>query len=92
MTIITCGKLPNTPDKLTAFTTLNGEGYNNYVIFDDVMANSDKSPLTVSTSQETVPSLGTTKKKFNTVAPDQLSPTLFAALAVLLHLSPLKKL
>ena len=72
MTIITCGKLPNTPDKLTAFTTLNGEGYNNYVIFDDVMANSDKSPLTVSTSQETVPSLGTTKKKFNTVAPEQL--------------------
>ena len=72
MTIITCGKLPNTPDKLTAFTTLNLEGYNNYVIFDDVMANSDKSPLTVSTNQETVPQLGTTKKKFNTVAPEQL--------------------
>ena len=72
MTIITCGKLPNTPDKLTAFTTLDGEGYNNYVIFDDVMANSDKTPLTVSTSQETVPQLGTTKKKFNTVAPEQL--------------------
>ena len=72
MTIISCGKLPNTPDKLTAFTTLNKEGYNNYVIFDDVMANSDKSPLTVSTSQETVPTLGTTKKKFNTVAPEQL--------------------
>ena len=72
MTIISCGKLPNTPDKLTAFTTLDGEGYNNYVIFDDVMANSDKSPLTVSTSQETVPTLGTTKKKFNTVAPEQL--------------------
>ena len=72
MTIITCGKLPNTPDKLTAFTTLNLEGYNNYVIFDDVLANSDKTPLTVSTSQETVPSLGTNKKKFNTVAPEQL--------------------
>ena len=72
MTIVTYGKLPNTPDKLTAFTTLNGEGYNNYVIFDDVLANSDKSPLTVSTTQETVPTLGTTKKKFNTVAPEQL--------------------
>ena len=72
MTIISCGKLPNTPDKLTAFTTLDGEGYNNYVIFDDVLANSDKTPLTISTSQETVPTLGTAKKKFNTVAPDQL--------------------
>ena len=72
MTIVTYGKLPNTPDKLTAFTTLNGEGYNNYVIFDDTVANSDKTPLTVSTSQETVPSLGSTKKKFNTVAPEQL--------------------
>ena len=72
MTIVTYGKLPNTPDKLTAFTTLNGEGYNNYVIFDDVLANSDKTPLTVSTSQETVPTLGSTKKKFNTVAPEQL--------------------
>ena len=72
MTIVTYGKLPNTPDKLTAFTTLNSEGYNNYVIFDDVLANSDKTPLTVSTSQETVPSLGSTKKKFNTVATDQL--------------------
>ena len=72
MTIITCGKLPNTPDKLTAFTTLNKEGYNNYVIFDDVFANSDKSPLTVSTSGDFTPSLGTNKKKFNTVAPEQL--------------------
>ena len=72
MTIVTYGKLPNTPDKLTAFTTLNKEGYNNYVIFDDVFANSDKTPLTVSTSQETVPTLGSTKKKFNTVAPEQL--------------------
>ena len=72
MTIVTYGKLPNTPDKLTAFTTLNKEGYNNYVIFDDVLANSDKTPLTVSTSQETVPSLGSTKKKFNTVGTDQL--------------------
>ena len=72
MTIITCGKLPNTPDKLTAFTTLNGEGYNNYVIFDDVLANSDKTPLTVSTSGDFTPNLGTNKKKFNTVAPEQL--------------------
>ena len=72
MTIVTYGKLPNTPEKLTAFAKLNLEGYNNYVIFDDVFANSDKTPLTVSTNQETVPSLGTTKKKFNTVAPDQL--------------------
>ena len=72
MTIVTYGKLPNTPEKLTAFTTLNKEGYNNYVIFDDTVANSDKTPLTVSTSQETVPTLGSTKKKFNTVAPEQL--------------------
>ena len=72
MTIVTYGKLPNTPEKLTAFTTLDKEGYNNYVIFDDTVANSDKTPLTVSTSQETVPQLGTTKKKFNTVATDQL--------------------
>ena len=72
MTIVTYGKLPNTPEKLTAFAKLNLEGYNNYVIFDDVFANSDKTPLTVSTSQETVPSLGSTKKKFNTVAPEQL--------------------
>ena len=72
MTIVTYGKLPNTPDKLTAFTTLNKEGYNNYVIFDDVFANSDKTPLTVSTSGDFTPSLGTNKKKFNTVAPEQL--------------------
>ena len=72
MTIVTYGKLPNTPEKLTAFTTLNLEGYNNYVIFDDVLANSDKTPLTVSTSGDFTPSLGSTKKKFNTVAPEQL--------------------
>lgn len=72
MTIVTYGKLPNTPEKLTAFTTLNSEGYNNYVIFDDVLANSDKTPLTVSTSGDVAPSLGTIKKKFNTVAPEQL--------------------
>ena len=72
MTIITYGKLPNTPEKLTAFTTLNGEGYNNYVIYDDILANSDKTPLTVSTSGDVAPSLGTIKKKFNTVATDQL--------------------
>lgn len=72
MTIVTYGKLPNTPDKLTAFTTLNQAGYNNYVIFDDVVANSDKTPLSVSTSGDFTPSLGSTKKKFNTVAPEQL--------------------
>lgn len=72
MTLVTYGKLPNTPDKLTAFTTLNQEGFNNYVIFDDVLANSDKTPLTVSTSGDFTPSLGSTKKKFNTVATDQL--------------------
>ena len=72
MTIVTYGKLPNTPEKLTAFTTLNKEGYNNYVIFDDTVANSDKTPLTVSTSADFTPSLGSTKKKFNTVAPEQL--------------------
>ena len=72
MTIVTYGKLPNTPEKLTAFTTLNQAGYNNYVIFDDVLANSDKTPLTVSTSEGVTPSLGTAKKKFNTVAPEQL--------------------
>lgn len=72
MTIVTYGKLPNTPDKLTAFTTLNQAGYNNYVIFDDVVANSDKTPLSVSTSEDFTPSLGSTKKKFNTVAPEQL--------------------
>ena len=72
MTIVSYGKLPNTPDKLTAFTTLNQAGYNNYVIFDDTVANSDKTPLTVSTSGDFTPSLGTNKKKFNTVAPEQL--------------------
>ena len=72
MTIVTYGKLPNTPEKLTAFTTLDKEGYNNYVIFDDVLANSDKTPLTVSTSGDFTPSLGSSKKKFNTVAPEQL--------------------
>lgn len=72
MTIVTCGKLPNTPEKLTAFTTLDQAGYNNYVIFDDVLANSDKTPLSVSTSGDFTPSLGTIKKKFNTVAPEQL--------------------
>ena len=72
MTIVTYGKLPNTPEKLTAFTTLNQAGYNNYVIFDDVVANSDKTPLSVSTSGDFTPSLGSTKKKFNTVAPEQL--------------------
>lgn len=72
MTIVTYGKLPNTPDKLTAFTTLDQAGYNNYVIYDDVLANSDKTPLTVSTSGDFTPSLGSTKKKFNTVATDQL--------------------
>ena len=72
MTIVTYGKLPNTPEKLTAFTTLDQAGYNNYVIYDDVLANSDKTPLTVSTSGDVAPSLGTIKKKFNTVAPEQL--------------------
>lgn len=72
MTVITCGKLPNTPNKLTAFTKLDQEGYNNYVIFDDVKANSDKTPLTVSTNKDVAPSLGTLTKKVNTVAPDQL--------------------
>ena len=72
MTIVTYGKLPNTPDKLTAFAKLNLEGYNNYVIFDDTVANSDKTPLTVSTSGDFTPTLGSTKKKFNTVGTDQL--------------------
>lgn len=72
MTIVTYGKLPNTPEKLTAFTKLDQEGYNNYVIFDDVKANSDKTPLTVSTSKDVAPSLGTLTKKFNTIAPEQL--------------------
>lgn len=72
MTLVTYGKLPNTPDKLTAFTKLDQEGYNNYVIFDDVKANSDKTPLTVSTNKDVAPSLGTLTKKFNTVEPEQL--------------------
>lgn len=72
MTIVTYGKLPNTPDKLTAFTALDKEGYNNYVIYDSEKANSDKTPLTVSTNKDVAPTLGTTKKKFNTVAPEQL--------------------
>ena len=72
MTIITCGKLPSTPEKLTAFTKLDQEGYNNYVIFDDAKANADKTPLTVSTSKDVSPSLGTLTKKFNTVEPEQL--------------------
>ena len=72
MTIVTYGKLPNTPNKLTAYSTLNQDGFNNYVIFDDVLANSDKTPLTVSTSGDFTPQLGTAKKKFNTVAPEQL--------------------
>lgn len=72
MTLITYGKLPNTPEKLTAFTKLDQEGYNNYVIFDDVKANADKTPLTVSTTKDVKPSLGTTSKKFNTVEPEQL--------------------
>lgn len=72
MTIVTYGKLPNTPEKLTAFTKLDQEGYNNYVIFDDVKANSDKTPLTVSTNKDVSPSLGTLTKIFNTVAPEQL--------------------
>lgn len=72
MTLLTYGKLPDTPTKLTAFTALDKEGYNNYVIYDSVLANSDKTPLTVSTSKEFVPSLGTITKKFNTVGTDQL--------------------
>lgn len=72
MTIVTYGKLPNTPEKLTALTSLNQAGFNNYVVFDDVLANSDKTPLTVSSSGDFTPSLGTNKKKFNTVAPEQL--------------------
>lgn len=66
------GKLPDTPAKLTAFTKLDREGYDKYVIYDDVKAFSDKTPLTVSNDKETTPSLGTIQKKFNTVAPEQL--------------------
>lgn len=72
MTLKIYGKLPNIPAKLTAFTSLNQSGYDKYVIYDDVKAFSDKTPLTVSTSKETTPSLGTITKKFNTVAPEQL--------------------
>lgn len=72
MTLKIYGKLPDTPAKLTAFTSLDQSGYDKYVIYDDVKAFSDKTPLTVSTSKETAPSLGTITKKFNTVAPEQL--------------------
>lgn len=72
MTLITYGKLPATPATLTAFTTLNQEGNNNYVIYDSVLANSDKTPLTVSTTKDVAPTLGTTQKKFNTVGTNQL--------------------
>lgn len=72
MTLKIYGKLPDTPAKLTAFTSLDQSGYDKYVIYDDVKAFSDKTPLTVSNSKETVQSLGTITKKFNTVAPEQL--------------------
>lgn len=72
MTLKIYGKLPDTPAKLTAFTSLDQSGYDKYVIYDDVKAFSDKTPLTVSNSKETIPSLGTITKKFNTVAPEQL--------------------
>lgn len=72
MTLKIYGKLPNTPAKLTAFTSLDKSGYDKYVIYDDVKAFSDKTPLTVSNDKETKPSLGTIQKKFNTVAPEQL--------------------
>ena len=72
MTLKFYGKLPNTPAKLTAFTSLDQSGYDKYVIYDDVKAFSDKTPLTVSNDKETAPSLGTIQKKFNTVAPEQL--------------------
>ena len=72
MTLKIYGKLPDTPAKLTAFTSLDQSGYDKYVIYDDVKAFSDKTPITVSTSKETKPSLGTITKKFNTVAPEQL--------------------
>lgn len=72
MTLKIYGKLPNTPAKLTAFTSLDQSGYDKYVIYDDVKAFSDKTPLTVSNSKETTLSLGTITKKFNTVAPEQL--------------------
>ena len=72
MTLKNYGKLPDIPANLIAFTTLDQSGYDKYVIYDSVLANSDKTPLTVSTSKETTPSLGTIQKKFNTVAPKQL--------------------
>lgn len=72
MTLKIYGKLPDTPAKLTAFTSLDQSGYDKYVIYDDVKAFSDKTPLTVSNSKETTLSLGTIQKKFNTVAPEQL--------------------
>lgn len=72
MTLVTYGKLPDTPNTLTAFTALEKEGYNNYVIYDSILANSDKTPLTVSTTKDVTPTLGTTPKKFNTVGTDQL--------------------
>ena len=72
MTLKIYGKLPDTPAKLTAFTSLDQSGYDKYVIYDDDKAFSDKTPLTVSNSKETTPSLGTITKKFNTVAPEQL--------------------
>ena len=72
MTLKIYGKLPDTPAKLTAFTSLDQSGYDRYVIYDDVKAFSDKTPLTVSTSKETTPTLGTITKKFNTVASEQL--------------------
>lgn len=72
MTLKIYGKLPNIPAKLTAFISLDQTGYDNYIIYDDAKAFADKTPLTVSTSKETAPTLGTIKKKFNTVAPEQL--------------------
>lgn len=72
MTLKIYGKLPDIPAKLTAFTSLDQSGYDKYVIYDDVKAFSDKTPLTVSNDKETTPSLGTIQKKFNTVAPEQL--------------------
>lgn len=72
MTLITYGKLPDIPATLTAFTALDQTGYNNYVIYDSVLANSDKTPLTISTNKDVAPTLGTTTKKFNTVETDQL--------------------
>lgn len=72
MTLINYGKLPATPTKLTAFTALDQTGYTSYVVYDSVLANSDKTPLTVSTTKDVTPTLGTIKKKFNTVGTDQL--------------------